>query len=663
MYITVGIGASAGGLEAFKSFFSAMPATTGMAFVLVQHLSPDHKSMLAELLGRTTDMPVVEAADGMKVLPNSIFVIPPDSTMTISDGCLKVVKPAPPRATRRPIDTFFASLAEDQGENSVCIILSGTGSDGTVGAAFVKEKGGFTLAQAEYDSHALPGMPQSAAESGQVDDVLAVEDMPARLISYQAYLASVAAGKDENGLRTDAKSHLVSILRALHARSGHDFREYKEKTILRRLQRRMQVLQVKTPEDYLARVTDTPEELDFLFRELLISVTHFFRDETAFEALASLIIKPLVEAAGSNGDIRVWVPGCATGEEAYTIAILLREAMDERRPHPKVQIFGTDLDDRAVAVARLGRYREPIVGLSEERAERWFKKDGDFLVVLPEIREMCIFSVHSAIRHPPFSKLDLISCRNLLIYLEPPLQDRLMRTFHYALKPGGSLFLGSSESVTRATGLFSVRHKKNRIFSRLDAPVSLPPVSSTGGMLEQAPTRPNLPAKEETIERSLRRVMEKHNPPHLVVDNTNKIVRFSGGSMGEYLEPSPGVASLALVDLLRKALRPAAREILAQVRKDNGPVRRDDVPIRIDGKPRVVSLIAEPLAESGPDADLVVLIFQDGGAVQPRAKGGTKVAVDMEAIQHELLTTKTQLQSSVDELETANEEMKSSNEE
>lgn len=663
MYITVGIGASAGGLEAFKSFFSAMPTTTGMAFVLVQHLSPDHKSMLAELLGRTTDMPVVEAADGMKIQPNSIFVIPPDSTMTISDGHLKVVKPAPPRATRRPIDTFFASLAEDQGENSVCIILSGTGSDGTVGAAFVKEKGGFTLAQAEYDSHALPGMPQSAAESGQVDDVLAVEDMPARLISYQAYLASVADGKDEHGLRKDAKSHLASILRALHARTGHDFREYKEKTILRRLQRRMQVLQVQTPEDYLARLTDTPEELDFLFRELLISVTHFFRDEAAFDALASLIIKPLVAASGSNGDIRVWVPGCATGEEAYTIAILLREAMDVRRPRPKIQIFGTDLDDRAVAVARLGRYRAPAIGLSDERAERWFTKEGDFLVVLPEIREMCIFSVHSAIRHPPFSKLDLISCRNLLIYLEPPLQDRLMRTFHYALKPGGTLFLGSSESVTRSTGLFSVRQKKHRIFGRLDAPVSLPPLSSTGGMMERAASGPNFTVKEETIERSLRRIMEKHNPPHLVVDSTNKIVRFSGGSMGEYLEPSPGLASLALVDLLRKALRPAAREILAQVRKGDGPVRRDDVPIRIDGKLRVVSLIAEPLAESGPDADLVVLILQDGGAVQPRAKGGTKTSEDMEAIQHELLTTKTQLQSSVDELETANEEMKSSNEE
>ena len=478
-FLTVGIGASAGGLEAFKSFFSEMPEKTGMAFVLVQHLSPDHVSMLAPLLDKATRLDVIEAADGVKVEPDCVFVIPPDATMTIVGGRLRIVKPAPPRDRRRPIDTFLQSLADDQGENAVGIILSGTGSDGSLGVAAIKELGGLTFAQAEYDHHAMAGMPLSAANTGLVDDVLKVEAMPARIFSHQRHLANVAGGKDGDGLRVDAVSHLDAILRALQTRTGHDFSDYKEKTLVRRLQRRMQVLQVETPEAYMVRLTDHPEELDMLLREVLISVTQFFRDPGAFDVLNETVFKGLMKAKGGGDEVRVWVPGCATGEEVYSIAILLREAMEARRPRPKVQIFGTDLDERAITVARLGRYRKPVAGLSAERAERWFTADGDDYCIKPEIREMCIFSVHSVIKHPPFSKLDVISCRNLLIYLEPLMQDRLMRTFHYGLKAGGKLFLGSSESVTRTNNLFSVCDKKSRIFERRDVPaVSLPPFST-----------------------------------------------------------------------------------------------------------------------------------------------------------------------------------------
>lgn len=667
MFLTVGIGASAGGLEAFSSFFAKMPPDSGMAFVLVQHLSPDYKSMLAELLDKTTRMDVVEAVDGVEVKPNCVFVIPPDATMTISGGCLRIVKPAPPRERRRPIDTFFQSLAEDAGESAVCVILSGSGSDGALGLAAVKEQGGFTLAQAEYDSHALPGMPQSAANTGLVDEVLPVEAIPERILSYRAHLENVADGKDGDGIRQDAASHLAAILNALHAHTGYDFSEYKEKTLVRRLQRRMQVLQVETPQAYMDRLTKAPEELDMLLREVLISVTQFFRDPAAFDALNETVLRGLMAGRSAGEDVRVWVPGCATGEEAYTIAILLREALDMRRPRPKVQIFGTDLDERAITAARIGRYRRPIVGLSPERAERWFTVEGDDCCIVPEIREMCIFSVHSVIKHPPFSKLDLISCRNLLIYLDPSMQERLMRTFHYALKPSGKLFLGSSESVTRAIKLFSVKDKKNRIFERDEVPTNTLPSFSTGDRtIERAAPDGLAPTAEDLIDKSVRRVMEKHTPPHLLVDRTNRIVRFSGGSVGQYLEPSPGAASFVLFDILRKALRPTARELLQQARSGSEPARRDDVPIRIDGKPRLVSVTAERLAEQGPESEFIVLTLQDAGAGGVRGKaedGAPQQLGHLQSLQQELRTTRTQLQSTIDELETANEEMKSSNEE
>ena len=663
--LIIGIGASAGGLEAFKSFFASTPPNTGMAFVLVQHLSPDHKSMLSDLLGKTTEMDVIEAADGVVVKPNSVFVIPPDATMTIAGGRLKVVKPAPPRDRRRPIDTFLQSLAEDQGENAVCIILSGTGSDGTLGLTAIRESGGFTLAQAEYDHHALPGMPQSAASSGQVDEVLPVEAMPARLASYQAHLLAVAQNKDSDGVRTDAVSHMATIMGALRARSGHDFTNYKEKTLLRRLQRRMQLLQVDTPSAYIEFFRKQPEELDLLFRELLIGVTQFFRDPDAFEALNDDVLKALLSGKGAHESVRVWVAGCATGEEAFTLAILLREAMDARRPKPKVQIFATDIDDRAITAARLGRYRGPVAGVSPERIERWFKQEGDDFCVVPEIREMCVFSVHSVIKDPPFSKLDLISCRNLLIYIDPPMQDRVLHSFHYALKPGGRLFLGSSESVTRTTKLFATRDKKQRIFERRDvegALLSSPPSRSAGIPIPVPHSMP-YPSPSDRIEKGARRAMEKHNPPHVVIDKSHQIVRFSGAALGRYFEPGTGTPSFALFDILRKPLRAAVRQLLQDAQSTKNTVRNNNIPLRIEGSPHLIMLIAEPMDEEG---EFIVLAFQDGGTDLPEdstPSADVVVSDAMRAIEQDLLTTKTQLQATIDELETANEEMKSSNEE
>ena len=644
-----------------------MPADSGMGFVLVQHLSPDHKSMLADLLGKSTSMSVIEATDSVAVKANCVFVIPPDATMTIEGGRLKIVKPAPPRNLRRPIDTFFQSLATDQGENAVCIILSGTGSDGTLGVVAIKEHGGFTLAQAKFDHHAMSGMPHSATASGQVDDVLAVEDMPGRLIAHQQHLIGVAASKAGDGTRTDAASHLSSIIDALRTRSGHDFSEYKEKTLVRRLQRRMQVLQVENPAAYIEQYLERPEELDLLFRELLIGVTQFFRDPVAFDELDSTVLKALVTGKGADDSVRVWVPGCATGEEAYTIAILLCEAMDKRRPRPKIQIFGTDIDDRAIAFARAGRYRKPIAGLSADRFERWFTEEGDDCCVMPEIREMCVFSTHSIIKDPPFSKLDLISCRNLLIYINAAMQDRVMRTFHYALKPGGRLFLGSSGSVTRSTGLFVASDKKHRIFERqVTNAASLPDLPSRGARPEtQAVPESRASAALDQIDKGARRVMEKYNPPHLIVDRQHQIVRFSGGAMGDYLEPSPGAPSFALFDILRKPLRPMVRTALQEVHATKAAVRHENIPVRIGAGSRLVTIIAEPMAADDANTGLIILAFQDGGTgtEHTKAHADKKIPDAMRAVEQELQTTRGQLQSTIDELEIASEEMKSSNEE
>ena len=666
MSLIVGIGASAGGLDAFKSFFGNAPADTGMAFVLVQHLSPDHKSMLSELLARTTEMSVVEAVDDVEVEPNRVYTIPPDATLTIQKGRLKVERPAPPRNNRRPIDTFLQSLAEDQGANAIGIILSGTGSDGTLGLAMIKEQGGLTLAQAEFDHHAMSGMPQSAAATGQVDEVMAVEDMPARIIAYRDH-RNGAGRKDGERFGHDEASQLATIIGALRARSGHDFSEYKEKTLLRRLQRRMHVRHVETSAAYIECYRKDPDELDMLFRELLISVTQFFRDPAAFEALATLIIGPLLAGKGADDEVRIWVPGCATGEEAYTIAILVREAMDSCRGKPKVQIFATDIDDRAIAAARLGRYKGPVSGVSAERLDRWFNEDGSDYCVVPEIREMCIFSPHSFIKHPPFSRLDLVSCRNLLIYIDTRMQDRVMQTFHYALKPAGALFLGSSESVTRVGRLFSTSDKKYRIFERRDVDrASLPDVTGIGRRLDPGFHPPvSRLRKDDWIEKSALHATEKYNPPHVVIDKADQVVRFSGAAIGQYLELPSGAPTYALFDILRKSLRPAVRTLLKQTRDKSCETRHDNIPIRIDGRLRLVSVIGEVLASPGGEAGCIALVFQDAGG--SKADDVTKADGDnvdaVKALEQELLTTRIQLQATIDELEVANEELKSSNEE
>ncbi|QKK33421.1 PAS domain S-box protein (plasmid) [Rhizobium indicum] len=663
--LIVGIGASAGGLEAFKAFFANLPADSGMAFVLVQHLSPDHKSMLTEILGRASPIPVVEAEHGMRVEPNRVHVIPPDATLTIDNSQLVVVQPAPPRAGRRPIDSFFTSLAKDQNDNAVSIVLSGVGSDGSIGLAAVKEAGGLTIAQAEFDHHAMPGMPQSAAATGLVDYVMQVEEMPAKLIEYRDHLALVADRKDGDGTRTDAAEHLSTVLAVLRSKTGHDFAKYKIKTVTRRIQRRMQVLQADAVPVYLKHLREDPREPELLFRDLLIGVTEFFRDPLAFQGL-SAAIDAILERGGAEQPLRVWVPACSTGEEVYSLAITIREVIEARGATLDVQIFGTDIDDRAIEFARAGRYQR-TTGISPERLQRWFFEEDGAFRPNRQIRGMCVFSVHNVTKDPPFSKLDLISCRNLMIYMDGDLQDRVLRTFHYALKRDGLLFLGLSEGVGAHAKLFAVRDKAAHIFQRRDVDAAFPAIpmpaqthaagNRLAGVLSQG--------VGDRVDRAVRMALAKHSPVFLVVDRQNNIVRYSGGEVARYLEPSAGVASLSLHSNLRKNLRIAVRTALQSVLKTGEAVVVDNISVFLEGRQRVLSVIIEPVQDTGSEG-LYAVAFQEMRtlATEPmQAADGSPRSPEAVAAEQELRIARAQLQATIADLEAANEELKSTAEE
>jgi two-component system, chemotaxis family, CheB/CheR fusion protein len=656
--LVVGIGASAGGLEAFTRFFANTPANSGMAFVLIQHLDPQRASMLVDLLSAKTSMPVTAAADGMPVTANALFVIPPNSVLTIAEGVLRLSQPAPAREHRRPVDAFFTSLAKDQGERAACIILSGGGSDGTEGVRAVKEHGGLTLAQAEFDQHATIGMPSSAAATGLVDFVLPVEDMPERLMSYWSHLSGIEHRKGPDGARHDMTETVTKICGLLRRALGHDFSEYKRSTVVRRIQRRMQVLQIDNPTDYFEHLRRTPIELDSLFRELLIHVTGFFRDSEAFAAIQP-VIADVVSGKDADDQIRVWVPACATGEEAYSIAILLAEAAPNRRAGPKVQIFATDIDEHAIATARTARYRKPVLAdVSEERRQRWFVKEDEHYCPVKNIREMCIFSTHSIVKDPPFSKLDLIVCRNLLIYLDPALQERVLRIFHYALRSNAVLFLGASESIGRQTNLYGTIDKKHRIYRRRETSTVLPDFPLVAARAAADATATATPTSSESnVDKSARRVMEKHLPAYVVVDRNHEVIRFSGET-DRYLGPSPGTASLNLFNLIRKALRTPARSALQRALTTGAAVKHENLVVQANGHRRLLDLIVEPLGDGH-----FVVAFAERPATAADRKASALPEPSSDKLERELATTRERLQATIDALESANEEMKSSTEE
>ena len=466
----VGIGASAGGLEAFRSFFSAMPPESGLAFIVVLHLPQNRQSMLPEILSRWTAMKVFEAVDGDPIEPNRVYVPPPHAITCVEDGKLRIRMPAAdaPREYR-PIDGLFDSLADTLRENAIGIVLSGTGSDGALGLKAIKECGGLTIAQGtDSDGPMYPDMPAGAISTGAVDLIAPADQIPSHLLRIQeARQQHRPASQYMSDDQIEAAR--IRICELLRIRLGHDFSGYKDKTFLRRVQRRMQVLSIDTLPAYIERLEADGDEITLLFRDLLIRVTSFFRDNETFEAIERIVMPRLFEDKHADNTVRVWVPGCATGEEAYSLAILLYERMITMQGSPKVQVFGTDIDEPAIATARLGRYPATLLeGLSEERRARFFIKSDHGYIIRKEIRELCTFSPHSLVRDPPFSRMDMISCRNLLIYLDGQVQDAVFPAFHYSLLPGGFLLLGSSESPARHDNLFDPIDAAARIFRRRD---------------------------------------------------------------------------------------------------------------------------------------------------------------------------------------------------
>jgi len=464
----VGIGASAGGLEAFRSFFEHMPPDSGMAFVLILHLPPDRKSLLPEILARWTSMQVVEPGNLTPVEPNHIYIPPPHAIVTLAHGCVQVQMPTDPNdRIYRPIDCFFDSLGSTLHEHCAGVVLSGTGSDGALGLKAIKECGGLTIAQGHNGTSPLYGeMPAGAIATGVVDLVVPVEEIPAQLLRM---LPRPAVSLDAHASADAVGEARLEICRILRARIGHDFSGYRAQTFLRRVERRMQVTNVSSLQDYIGRLNSDRDEVTALFRDLLIRVTSFFRDKETFELLQNKIIPQLFSGKDAEGTVRVWVPCCATGEEAYSLAILLREHMSSLQIPPKVQLFATDIDEAAIGTARLGRYPATLLdGLSAERRMRFFQSSQRIYVVAKEIRDLCTFSTHNVVRDPPFSRMDLVSCRNLLIYMSPELQAKVVPIFHYSLVPGGTLLLGGSESVAHHLDLFDTVDKPARIFRRRD---------------------------------------------------------------------------------------------------------------------------------------------------------------------------------------------------
>jgi two-component system CheB/CheR fusion protein len=665
----VGIGASAGGVEALRGFFQHWPIHNGAGVVVVLHMSPNRNSMLAEILGRWTDAPVAQATDGVTVEPDHVYVIPPNMLMSIQAGRLHLRAPNAPMHDNMPIDIFFTSLAVDQGPHATGVVLSGTGSDGALGLKAIKEAGGVSLVQGgdgvgpQYD-----GMPTSAIATGAVDLILPVDTMAKYILRLESRPEPPVDDEQTTSEQFDEVRPLICTL--LRNQVGHDFSGYKQQTFMRRVQRRMQFLGLDLVA-YVDHLGTAPDEVALLFHDLLIGVTSFFRDPDTFAAIEQTVIPRLFDNKNATSTVRIWVPGCATGEEAYTLAILLLEHIATLSAPPHVQIFATDIDEAAIALARSGRYPTLLAkGVSPERLKRFFAIGDDMVRVGKQVRDLCTFSAHSVIRDPPFSRIDLISCRNLLIYLDTELQAQVIPAFHYSLLPGGYLLLGGSELVSRHGELFAPIDQKHRIFQRRDAvtpQLHLSHVQATSQHLPSLLRRGRTPGTNGPISTQVarERILDHYAPPFVVVDAQGGVLYFSNRT-GNYLEPAAGSPSRDLLSMARRGLRAELRSALRAAVDGGHAVERRRVNVELDAGTQTINLTVEPLP--GRDADrLFMVVFADAGGIVARDQSATATPPlqdgTLEHIERELLDTREQLQTSTEEYEAALEELKSANEE
>jgi two-component system CheB/CheR fusion protein len=682
MFPIVGIGASAGGLEAFSELLRYLPEKTGMAFVLVQHLDPKHGSALQEILARTTKIPVTEVTQGVAVLPDHAYVIPANANLTIKNGTLHLGSRVLTRGQHMPIDNFFRSLAENVAQQAIGVILSGTASDGTEGSRAIKAAGGITFAQdeesAKYDS-----MPRNAVNAGCIDFILSPKDIARELggISQHPYVARVV-GPSTEGFQGMVGSDLNALFGLLRESSGVDFTNYKHTTLHRRIRRRMVVHKVETLKDYLRFIGKKPEELDELYRDLLIHVTGFFREPEAFLALRKHVYPKLFEGRKPDNPIRVWVAGCSTGEEAYSIAITLLEYMwvhsrNISQAATAIQIFATDISDTALDRARTGLYTEAAVSeISAERLKRFFiRLDGGFQIN-KSIRDMCIFAKQNLVKDPPFSNLDLVSCRNLLIYLGPVLQRRVIPSLHYALKPAGYLMLGASENLGGFADHFGLVDKKDKIYQKRKTTARLTTYFANSDYLPiragDAKSSRELPAPF-TVEREVEHLLvNRFVPASIVVNDQMEIVQFHGKT-GAYLEPPAGQPSFSVAKMAREGLLVDLRAALDAAKKSNATVRKERVQIQSEAGTREISLEVVPLRGPTAHERFYVVVFQDvvhqPEVLEDKGKAGKQVKVtrpaaqDSELLKREMNQLREQLRSLIEEHETTAEEFKAAHEE
>jgi two-component system CheB/CheR fusion protein len=675
----VGIGASAGGLEAFTELLEHLPSDTGMAFVFAQHLDPRHKSNLAQILSRSTPMPIREATDGMQLARNQIHVMPPDRDMAVFHGALSLMPRPTDKSRHMAIDYFLHSLVQDQGANAIGVILSGTASDGARGLQAIKAAGGIALVQ-DVESARYDGMPRSAIAAGDVDFVLPPKDIAAELarIGRHPHLERGRSVQAEGDM-AKAPEALQKIFVLLRSATGVDFANYKQTTVQRRISRRLVLNEIEDLEHYVRLLQENPTEAAALFEDLLINVTEFFRDEGVFDALKKTVFPRLLKSKPANDPIRVWVPGCSTGEEAYSVTICLLEYLGEKELNHRVQIFATDISDLAIERARAGSYLEGVAAdVSPERLRRFFIRSDSGYQIRKSIRDLCIFAKHNITKDPPFSRLDLISCRNLLIYLEPRLQNVVVPVFHYALKPSGFLLLGTSETIGRFSDLFSLADSKHKIYTKKSAIARLP--------IETAalPFAPNVEtsarrargggwSREDLQAAADRIVLARYGPSGVVVNDDMEVLQFRGQT-GRYLEPAAGEASFNLLKMARPGLLPQVRAAIRKANRENQSVRKEGLTVQRNGE--LLDLAIEvTLLKAPEDVGRHFLVLfeevasQQGAAlkgVRPRrgqSKRSPKGAEELAHLKNELASSTESLQVALEEHEAATEELRAANQE
>lgn len=665
-FLTVGIGASAGGLDAFERFFRAMPPDSDMAFVLVPHLDPSHVTHLPDLIQRTTPMPVHLVKDRMRVQPNHVYIIPPDWLMGILHGTLHLVRRFEVSGGISTINYFLRTLAEDQCENSVAIILSGMGGDGSKALQKVKDEFGLVLAQ-EPTTAKYASMPNTAIETGCVDYILPPEQMPELLITY----ATQTAPKRRKLLDTTSETirdHLERIFIVLRSATGHDFSSYKRTTIMRRIQRRMATNQIKTLSDYTQLLSESSEEPKKLLEDLLIGVTRFFRDPEAFEVLKEKALLPMLKTLPRDHIVRIWIPGCSGGEEPYSLAMVLRECFEEIGHELQVQIFATDIDAYAIEKARVGLYPDTVLDdIGPVRLKKFFTKQENAYRVIPGIRQMLVFAPQNVIKDPPFTKLDLLSCRNLLIYFDADLQKRLLPLFHYSLRPNGILFLGTSETLGQFTENFTPIDRKWKIYRREDKLSGLPPQVDFSLMKPQpVPDTPPVKSTALNLTRTVERLLlQRYAPPSALVDSKGQIL-YIHGRTGQFLEPAAGKANWNIVQMSREGLRLPLANALRNASTLYRQAKLEGVKVQTDSDETKVDVTVTPLT-GDPSSGLFLVTFEQTEEESQTPSQGRPADADsnrfIAELEQELSRTREHLQTSVEELETANEELRSMNEE